>query len=152
GPSNIIARSTPMREVVDLIARVQGSTASVLITGESGTGKELVARAIHFSSPRAKRAFVPVNLAAIPETLIESELFGHKRGAFTDARSDHAGLFLEADGGTIFLDEIGELPPPLQAKLLRVLQERELRPLGGTKNEKIDVRVIAATNRDLEAR
>src|SRR5712691_432758 len=141
-----------MQEVFALVTRLQGSIASVLITGESGTGKEMIARAIHFHSPRAKKPFVAVNLAAIPETLIESELFGYKRGAFTDARTDHSGLFVEADGGSIFLDEIGELPPPLQAKMLRVLQERELRPLGATKNEKIDVRVVAATNRDLEAR
>jgi DNA-binding NtrC family response regulator len=149
---NIVGKSPPMQEIFGLVGRLAGSTASVLVTGESGTGKELIARAIHFNSPRARRPFVGVNLAAIPETLIESELFGHKRGAFTDARADHTGLFLEADGGTIFLDEIGELPPPLQAKLLRVLQERELRPVGATRSEKIDVRVVAATNRDLEAR
>ena len=152
GLENIVGKSAAMQEVFGLIARVGASTASVLVTGESGTGKELVARAIHYNSPRVRKPFVGVNLAAIPETLIESELFGHKRGAFTDARSDHAGLFVEADGGTIFLDEIGELPPPLQAKLLRVLQERELRPLGATRSEKVDVRVVAATNRDLEER
>jgi DNA-binding NtrC family response regulator len=152
GLENVVGRGPAMQEVLGVVTRLGGSTASVLITGESGTGKELIARAIHHQSPRAKRPFVAVNLAAIPETLIEAELFGYRRGAFTDARQDHAGLFAEADGGTIFLDEIGELPPPLQAKLLRVLQERELRPLGATKNEKIDVRVVAATNRDLEAR
>jgi two-component system response regulator HydG len=149
---NIVGRSPAMQEVFGLISRLAGSTASVLITGESGTGKELIARAIHFNSPRAKAPFVAVNLAAIPDTLIESELFGYKRGAFTDARTDRTGLFLEANGGTIFLDEIGELSPPLQAKLLRVLQEREIRPLGATRSEKIDVRVVAATNRDLEQR
>jgi len=152
GLENIVGKSNAMQEIFGLVTRLAASTASVLVTGESGTGKELVARAIHYNSPRARKPFVAVNLAAIPETLIESELFGYKRGAFTDARSDHAGLFVEADGGTIFLDEIGELSPPLQAKLLRVLQERELRPLGATRSEKVDVRVVAATNRDLEAR
>jgi DNA-binding NtrC family response regulator len=150
--SNVISKSAAMQEVAQLVSRLSGSTASVLVTGESGTGKEVIARAIHFNSPRAKKPFVAVNLAAIPETLIESELFGYKRGAFTDARADRDGLFLEADQGTLFLDEIGELSPPLQAKLLRVLQEKELRPLGATRSEKVDVRVIAATNRDIEAR
>jgi transcriptional regulator with PAS, ATPase and Fis domain len=139
-----------MRDVVSLVQRIAGSTASVLITGESGTGKELVARGIHYNSPRAGGPFVGVNLAAVPEGLIESELFGHKKGAFTDARSDKPGLFVEADAGTIFLDEIGELAMPLQAKLLRVLQEHEVRPLGATKNTRVDVRVIAATNRNLD--
>jgi DNA-binding NtrC family response regulator len=150
GFENIIARSEAMKEVLALVSRIAGSTASVLITGESGTGKELIARAIHYNSPRARGPFVAVNLAAVPETLIESELFGHKKGAFTDARADRAGLFAEADGGTIFLDEIGELALPLQAKLLRVLQEHELRPLGATKTQRVDVRVLAATNRNLE--
>ena len=150
GFENVIARSEAMKEVLGLVARIAGSTASVLITGESGTGKELIARAIHYNSPRTKAPFVAVNLAAVPETLIESELFGHKRGAFTDARADRLGLFAEADTGSIFLDEIGELALPLQAKLLRVLQEHELRPLGATKTQRIDVRVIAATNRNLE--
>jgi len=149
---NVVGRSPGMQEVFGLVQRLSGSAASVLITGESGTGKELIARAIHYNSPRAAKPFVAVNLAAIPETLIESELFGHKRGAFTDARNDHPGLFVEADQGTIFLDEIGELPVPLQAKLLRALQEREVRALGATKPDKIDVRVVAATNRDLESR
>jgi DNA-binding NtrC family response regulator len=150
GFENIVARSEAMKEILALVSRIAGSTASVLITGESGTGKELIARAIHYNSPRARGPFVAVNLAAVPETLIESELFGHKKGAFTDARADRAGLFAEADGGTIFLDEIGELALPLQAKLLRVLQEHELRPLGATKTQRIDVRVLAATNRNLD--
>jgi two-component system response regulator PilR (NtrC family)/two-component system response regulator HydG len=149
---NIIGKSAPMQDVFALIRRLSGSSANVLITGESGTGKELVARALHFNSPRAKKAFVPVNCAAIPDTLLESELFGYKRGAFTDARQDRPGMFVEADGGTIFLDEIGDLTPQLQAKLLRVLQERELRPLGAARSEKVDVRVLSATNRDLAQR
>jgi DNA-binding NtrC family response regulator len=149
---NIIGKSNPMQDVFALIRRLSGSSANVLITGESGTGKELVARALHFNSPRAKKAFVPVNCAAIPDTLLESELFGYKRGAFTDARQDRPGMFVEADGGTIFLDEIGDLTPQLQAKLLRVLQERELRPLGAARSEKVDVRVLSATNRDLAQR
>jgi DNA-binding NtrC family response regulator len=150
--SNIVGKSPAMQEVFGLIRRVSGSAASVLITGESGTGKELVAKSIHWNSARKGRPFVPINCAAIPDTLLESELFGYKRGAFTDARSDRAGIFVEADGGTIFLDEIGELSPAVQAKLLRVLQEREIRPLGATRAERVDVRVIAATNQDLDAR
>ena len=150
GFENIIARSQSMREVLSLVARIAGSTASVLITGESGTGKELIARAIHYNSPRAQQPFVAVNLAAVPETLIESELFGHTKGAFTDAHTSKPGLFAEAAGGTMFLDEIAELAAPLQAKLLRVLQEHEVRPVGSTRSHKVDVRVVAATNRDLE--
>ncbi len=150
GLGSIIAKSQSMRDVVSLVQRIASSTASVLITGESGTGKELVARAIHYNSTRATGPFVGVNLAAVPEGLIESELFGHKKGAFTDARADKPGLFVEADGGTIFLDEIGELALPLQAKLLRVLQEHEVRPLGATKNTRVAVRVVAATNKTLE--
>jgi DNA-binding NtrC family response regulator len=149
---NLIGRSAQMQEIFALIRRLSGSAASVLVTGASGTGKELVAKAIHFNSPRRERPFVALNCAAIPDTLLESELFGYKRGAFTDARADRAGIFLEADGGTIFLDEIAELSPALQAKLLRVLQEGEIRPLGATRSEKVDVRVVAATNKDLESR
>jgi two-component system response regulator HydG len=151
GLGNIIAKSQAMRDVVSLVQRAAPSTASVLVTGESGTGKELVARAIHYNSTRSRGPFVAVNLAAVPESLIESELFGHKKGAFTDARTDKPGLFVEADNGTIFLDEIGELALPLQAKLLRVLQEHEVRPLGATRNQRVDVRVVAATNKNLEA-
>jgi DNA-binding NtrC family response regulator len=151
GLGNIIAKSAAMRDMVALVQRIATSTASVLVTGESGTGKELIARAIHYNSTRANGPFVGVNLAAVPEGLIESELFGHKKGAFTDARADKPGLFSESDGGTIFLDEIGELALPLQAKLLRVLQDYEIRPVGATKNQRVDVRVIAATNKDLEA-
>src|SRR5580698_5477611 len=147
GLGSIIAKSQSMRDVIAMVQRIAGSTASVLVTGESGTGKELIARAIHYNSTRSAGPFVGVNLAAVPEGLIESELFGHKKGAFTDARADKNGLFVEADGGTIFLDEIGELALPLQAKLLRALQEHEVRPLGATKNQ----RVVAATNKQLEA-
>jgi DNA-binding NtrC family response regulator len=149
---NIIGKSRLMHEVFEMIRRLSSSSASVLVTGESGTGKELVARAIHFQSPRKAREFMAINCAAIPDTLLESELFGYKRGAFTDAHRDHDGLFMKAQGGTVFLDEIAELSPALQAKLLRVLQEKEIRPLGATKNERVDVRVVAATNRDLEER
>jgi DNA-binding NtrC family response regulator len=149
---NIIGRAPAMQEVFELIRRLSGSSASVLITGESGTGKELVAKSIHWNSPRKDRPFVAVNCAAIPDTLLESELFGYKRGAFTDARTDRPGIFVEAEGGTIFLDEIAELSPSLQAKLLRVLQEKEIRPLGAARSERIDVRVLAATNRELGAR
>ncbi len=149
---NIIGKSAPMQDVFALVRRLSASAVNVLITGESGTGKELVARALHFNSPRAKKPFVAVNCAAIPDTLLESELFGYKRGAFTDARTDRPGMFVEADGGTLFLDEIGDLTPALQAKLLRVLQEREIRPLGAARPEKVDVRVLSATNRDLAQR
>src|SRR4029077_15597842 len=149
---NIIGKSAQMQAMFALIRRLSGSSASVLVTGASGTGKELVAKSLHFNSTRRERPFVPLNCAAIPETLLESELFGYKRGAFTDARGAKAGLFVEADGGTLFLDEIAELSPALQAKLLRVLQEGEIRPLGAARSQKIDGRAVAATNRDLEER
>jgi transcriptional regulator with PAS, ATPase and Fis domain len=147
---NIIGQSEAMR---DLFLKIQGAariSSPVIITGESGTGKELVARAIHYASPRAEKAFVPVNCAALPSQLIESELFGHKKGAFTGAVTNSEGLFKAANGGTIFLDEIGEMPKETQSKLLRVLQEGTVRPVGGTDEIKIDVRVITATNVDLE--
>ncbi|WP_026840454.1 sigma-54-dependent transcriptional regulator [Citrifermentans bremense] len=148
--SGLIGKSKQMREVYDLIAKVADSTANVLITGESGTGKELAAKAIHYNSPRKSAPFVAVNCGAIPETLIESELFGHAKGAFTGAIADRPGLFEQAEGGTLFLDEIGEVPLQLQAKLLRVLQEREFRRVGGATSLKADVRIVAASNRNLE--
>ena len=147
----IIGVSPKMKEIFSLIRKVALSNSSVMIQGESGTGKELVARAIHGCSNRAKKAFVAVNCGAIPETLMESELFGHKKGAFTGAVADRAGLFEQADGGTLFLDEIGELPLLMQTKLLRVLQEREFRRVGGTLIQKADVRILTATNRDLQS-
>jgi Nif-specific regulatory protein len=149
-PSNIIGNSSAMQEVYDLIAQVSGSEATVLIRGESGTGKELVAHAMHYASRRAGKPFIKVNCAALPESVIESELFGHEKGAFTGAIAARKGRFELADGGTLFLDEVGDLSQTLQIKLLRVLQEREFERVGGTSTTKVDVRVIAATNSDLE--
>ncbi len=146
---NIVARSKPMHEVFEVLRKVAGYKTTVLITGESGTGKELIARAVHYSSPRRNARFVAVNCGAIPENLLETELFGHVRGAFTDAARDKTGLFEEATGGTLFLDEIGELPLGLQVKLLRVIQEQEVRRVGAVKSTPIDVRIVAATIRDL---
>ena len=147
--SHMIGISDGMQNVFDMVRRVAPTEASVLITGESGTGKELIARAIHQGGARSKAPFVAINCAAIPANLLESELFGHVRGAFTGAVRDHAGKFEQAHGGTLFLDEVGEMPIELQPKLLRVLQEMEVEPLGG-KVRSVDVRIIAATNQDVE--
>ena len=146
---NLLGRSPAMRELFALIERVAATRTTVLVSGESGVGKELVARAIHERSPRAKEAFVAVNCGAIPEGLIESELFGHEKGAFTGATQAKPGLFEVAHGGTLFLDEIGELPLQVQVKLLRALQQRTVRAVGGVKDVEVDVRIVAATNRDL---
>jgi DNA-binding NtrC family response regulator len=148
--NELIGTSAPMQKVKDVIGKVAVADSPVLVEGESGTGKELVAAAIHRLSARAKGPFLPVNCSAIPEDLLESEFFGHVRGAFSGAIADSLGLFRGANQGTIFLDEIAELPPPLQVKLLRVLQEMQVRPVGSTKAFPVDVRVIAATNRNLE--
>ena len=139
-----------MRRLAETVRKVAATDATVLLSGENGTGKELVARAIHEGSPRRRRALVPVNCAAIPETLFESELFGHVRGAFTGATDSRRGKFQQADGGTLFLDEVGEVPLALQPKMLRALESREVERVGGQGVEKVDVRLIAATNRDLE--
>ena len=147
---NLVAKSEAMQSMFQIAAKAAQYKTTVLILGDSGTGKELIARAIHFEGDRSNKPLVPVNCGGIPETLLESELFGYKRGAFTGADKDKKGLFQEADGGTIFLDEIGELPLALQVKLLRVLQENEVRMIGDSKSMKIDVRVIAATAKDLE--
>ena len=147
--SNILGRSEAMQDVFATIERVAATSSTVLITGESGTGKELVARAVHFNSLRRDRPFVALNCGAVPETLLESELFGHVRGAFTGALANKKGLIESAEGGTIFLDEIGEMAPSMQVKLLRVLQDRRFRRLGGTDEVQADVRVIAATHQDL---
>jgi DNA-binding NtrC family response regulator len=147
---NIIGKSLAMQTIFDLIERAGPSSTSILITGESGTGKEVVARALHNRSPRAEKPFIAINCTAIPEALMESELFGHVKGSFTGAAGDKKGLFEEANGGTLFLDEIGDMDLSLQAKLLRVLQERTLKPVGGNQSKPIDVRVIAATHKDLK--
>ncbi|MCP4200359.1 MAG: sigma-54-dependent Fis family transcriptional regulator [bacterium] len=150
GFSNIIGRSGRMQEIFALIERVSRTTSTVLVQGESGTGKELIARAIHFASPRSQTRFLSINCGALPETLLESELFGHERGAFTGAVKDKKGLFREADKGTLFLDELGEMSTSMQVKLLRVLQEKKVRRVGGHEEEPVDVRIIAASNQDLE--
>ena len=147
----ILGEGPAMLELFDQLARIADSETSVLITGESGTGKELVAHSIHQRSRRAGQPFVPVNCAALPETLLESELFGHAKGAFTDAREDHKGLFLQAEAGTLLLDEVGELPLAMQPKLLRALEENTIRPVGGDREIPFDVRILSATNRDLES-
>jgi two-component system response regulator HydG len=147
---DILGSSPPMQELFDQLARFADSETSVLITGESGTGKELVARAIHRQSRRAEKPFVAVNCAAIPDTLLESELFGHAAGAFTDARGERKGLFLQAERGTLLLDEVGELPLTMQPKLLRALEENAIRPVGSDQEVPFDVRILTATNRDLE--
>ena len=146
---NIIGKSKPMLEIYDMIGKVAQSKASVMITGPSGTGKELIAKAIHYNSPRKDRPFISINCGALTETLLESELFGHERGAFTGAVAMKKGRFELADGGTLFLDEVGEMPPSLQVKLLRVLQEMEFERVGGTKSIEVDVRILAASNRKL---
>jgi len=147
---DIVGKSAVMLEVYKLVARVAASTATVLVTGESGSGKELVARAIHTHSPRARAAFVPVNCTALTESLLESELFGHARGAFTGAIGAKRGLFEMASGGTMFLDEIGDMGPKMQAQLLRTLQDGEVRPVGGAESIRVDVRLVCATNKDLD--
>ncbi|HNR20341.1 MAG: sigma-54-dependent Fis family transcriptional regulator [Bacteroidetes bacterium] len=147
--SNILGTSNAVLRVLKLIQKVEKSNMMVLVTGQSGTGKELVAKALHYNSPRSRKNFVTVNMSAIPEELIESELFGHEKGAFTDARERRIGKFEEAHEGTIFLDEIGEMPLSLQAKLLRVLQEKEVQRIGSNKTIKLDFRMVAATNRNL---
>ena len=147
---NIVSKNEKMQKIFDVIKKVAQYRSTVLITGESGTGKELVARALHYNSERSQNPFMPVNCGAIPENLLESELFGHAKGAFTDAIRTKKGLFEEADGGTLFLDEIGELPAPLQVKLLRVLQDGEIRRIGESKTIQIDVRIVAATVKDLQ--
>ena len=149
--TEFIGSSAPIRRILDMIPQIASTPSTVLITGESGTGKELLARAIHAASTSAGGPFLSVNCGALPEGLLESELFGHVRGAFTGAVRDHAGLFVDAEGGSLLLDEIGELTPPMQAKLLRVLQEHRVRPVGGTREIEFKVRVMAATNRDLRS-
>jgi len=148
---HLIGKSPSMQKIYDLIERISNTSSNVLITGESGTGKELVAKAIHYNGTRKEGPFIAINCAAIPETLLESELFGYKKGAFTDAKSDKKGLIFEANEGTLFLDEITEMPPTLQAKLLRVIEEKEVRPLGDTNSYPIDVRIISTSNRDIKS-
>ncbi len=148
--SEIIGRSAPMKSLLEVVEKVAAAEASVLISGESGTGKELIARAIHFNSHRSAKPFLAVNCGALPESLLESELFGHQKGSFTGAVADKRGLFRSAEGGTIFLDEIGEMAPQLQVKLLRAIQEREVTPVGASFPIKFDARIVAATNRILE--
>ncbi len=150
--ANLLGASGPMQAVFSLIRQAAPSEVNVLITGESGTGKELVAKALHFNSPRSKRPFVPINCAAVPAGLLESELFGHVRGAFTGAVGSRQGLFREANGGTLFLDEIGDMAPELQAKLLRAIEDRMVRPVGSDERLPLDVRIITATNKDLPSR
>jgi two-component system response regulator HydG len=147
----LLGSSEAMRKTREVIERVAHSDSTVLVTGESGTGKELVAKALHAESARRNGPFVAINCAAMPESLLESELFGHAKGAFTDARAARAGLFVRATEGTLFLDEIGEMPAGMQAKLLRALQERSVRPVGGDGEQSFDTRIVAATNRDLDA-
>jgi two-component system response regulator PilR (NtrC family) len=147
----LLGKSPPMQRVFDILRKVASTRTSVLLVGESGTGKELAARALHELSPRSDRPFVAVNCGAIPETLLESELFGHVRGSFTGASADKQGLFEAANDGTLLLDEVADLPVPMQVKLLRVLQERKVKPVGGITEREVDVRIVAATNRDLEA-
>ena len=149
--AELLGESQPMQDLRELVCRVAASDATVLVTGESGSGKELVARALHAASPRSSGPLVAVNCAALPEALLESELFGHVRGAFTDAKTSRKGLFVEASGGTLLLDEIGEMPPGMQAKLLRALETRRVRPVGATGEVPFDVRIVTATHRDLEA-
>src|SRR4030043_1673514 len=150
GFHNVVGKSKKMQEIYRIITKVAMTDSTVLINGQSGTGKELIARAIHFNSPRRDKQFVPVDCAVLSENLLESELFGHIRGSFTGAVTTKPGLFEVADGGTVFLDEVGNISLSIQAKLLRVLQEREFTPVGGTKAKKVDIRLIAATNKDLE--
>ncbi|MEK6589292.1 MAG: sigma-54 dependent transcriptional regulator, partial [Nitrospinota bacterium] len=150
-PDCIIGNDSKMREIYRIIKKVSNSSATVVIYGESGTGKELIAKSLHYNSVRSSKPFMAINCAAIPENLLETELFGYEKGAFTDAYARNIGLFEAADGGTIFLDEVGDMSFPLQAKLLRVLQEKEIRRVGGNKNIKVDVRIISATNKNLDS-
>lgn len=147
--SHIIGESPAIKKIISEVKKIANAKSNVLLLGETGTGKELIARAIHYSSSRSARPFIPINCSAIPENLLESELFGHVKGAFTGAVSSKRGLFEEANGGTVFLDEIGELSPRLQAKLLRVIEDQEIRPIGSNRSTKVDIRFISATNRDL---